>query len=154
MWSESWPHLVYGHTGGGRVHTVDIHPLGMSVNDQQEHLSHERSRIIYVHSRPRAAQPFPRVWWRTGRALLVTLTSSTTFHLFKRLDSCDFLCWFKPIMLPPADFRLAKIVTETESPPLIHRMAKRFQRCGDIRRNFTVRRNTTFCSIVCCEIFF
>ena len=54
-------HLVYGHTGGGRVHTVDIHPLGMGVNDQQEHLSHERSRIIYVHSRPRAARPFPRV---------------------------------------------------------------------------------------------
>ena len=30
----------------------------------------------------------------------------------ERLDACDFLCWFKPIMLPPADFRLAKIVAE------------------------------------------
>ena len=51
----------------------------------------------------------------------------------ERLDACDFLCWFKPIMLPLADFRLAKIVTETKIPPLIHRMGKRFQRCGDIR---------------------
>ena len=50
MWSKSWPHLVYGHTGGGRVYTVDIHQLGMGVNDQQEHLSHERSRIIYVRA--------------------------------------------------------------------------------------------------------
>ena len=30
----------------------------------------------------------------------------------ERPDACDFLCWFKPIMLPPADFRLAKIVAE------------------------------------------
>ena len=30
----------------------------------------------------------------------------------ERLDVCDFLCWFKLIMLPPADFRLAKIVAE------------------------------------------
>ena len=30
----------------------------------------------------------------------------------ERLDACDFLCWFKPIMLSPADFRLAKIVAE------------------------------------------
>ena len=29
-----------------------------------------------------------------------------------RLDTCNFLCWFKPIMLPHADFRLAKIVAE------------------------------------------
>ena len=62
-------------------------------------------------------------------------------------------------MLPPADFRLAKIVAEIVSSkqkvlPLIHRMAKRFRRCGDIRRNTRIRRNTTFCSIVCCELFF
>ena len=43
-----------------RVHTVDIHPLGMGVNDQQEHLSHERSRIVYVYSRPRAALAIPK----------------------------------------------------------------------------------------------
>ena len=30
----------------------------------------------------------------------------------ERLDACDFVCWFKPIMLPPADFCLAKIVAE------------------------------------------
>ena len=30
----------------------------------------------------------------------------------ERLDACNFLCWLKPIMLPPADFRLAKIVAE------------------------------------------
>ena len=30
----------------------------------------------------------------------------------ERLNACYFLCWFKPIMLPPADSRLAKIVTE------------------------------------------
>ena len=29
-----------------------------------------------------------------------------------RLNACDFLCLFKPIMLPPADFCLAKIVAE------------------------------------------
>ena len=56
MRRESWPHPVYGHTGGGRAHTVDTHQLGMGVNDQQEHLSYERFRIIYVHSRPRAAR--------------------------------------------------------------------------------------------------
>ena len=28
----------------------------------------------------------------------------------ERLDACDFLCWFQPIMLTPADFRLARIV--------------------------------------------
>ena len=28
------------------------------------------------------------------------------------LDACNFLCWFKPIMLPPPDFRLAEIVAE------------------------------------------
>ena len=30
----------------------------------------------------------------------------------ERLAACDFLFWFKPILLPPADFRLAKIVAE------------------------------------------
>ena len=40
---------------------------------------------------------------------------------------------------------------KTESPSLIHRMARRFRRRGDTRRNSRVRRNTTFCSIVCCE---
>ena len=60
----------------------------------------------------------------------------------ERLDVCDFFCWFKPIMLPPADIHLAKIVAETESPPLIHRMAKQFRQPGDTGRNSTVGRNT------------
>ena len=77
----------------------------------------------------------------------------------ERLDVCDFLFWFKPIMSPPVDFRLAKIVAEIitskhKSPPLIHHMAKRFWRPGDTRRSSRVERNTTFCSIVCCELFF
>ena len=51
-------------------------------------------------------------------------------------------------------YRLQMIVAETESPPLIHRMARRFRRPGDTRRNSRVGRNTTFCAIVCCELFF
>ena len=37
---------------------------------------------------------------------------------------------------------------------LTHRMAKRFRRPEDTRRNSRVGRNTTFCSIVCWELFF
>ena len=32
----------------------------------------------------------------------------------ERLDACDFLCWFKPIMSPPADFRLAKWLSQKQ----------------------------------------
>ena len=42
------------------IQWISIH-LEWRANDQQEHLSDERSRIIYVHSLPRAAPPFPRV---------------------------------------------------------------------------------------------
>ena len=74
----------------------------------------------------------------------------------ERLDACDFLCWFKPIMLPPADFRLAKIVVEiitSKQKVLAWSIAWR----GDFDGEETLGeilefwRNTTFCSIVCCE---
>ena len=83
MWSESWPHLVYGHTGGGRVHTVDIHPLGMGVNDQQEHLSYKRTDIIYVardqgqpgHSQGCNGKQGGVFWWLWQVAQLLTFSS-------------------------------------------------------------------------------
>ena len=49
---------------------------------------------------------------RLDYQLLFGKTSPHSSPLKERLDVFDFLCWFKPIMLPPADFRLAKIVAE------------------------------------------
>ena len=56
--------------------------------------------------------------YRQGLGKIGSITSRCSGKLARthppkeRLDACDFLCWFKPIMLPPADFRLAKIVAE------------------------------------------
>ena len=68
----------------------------------------------------------------------------------ERLDACYFLCWFKPILLPPADFIFVckdchrNYHIKTESPALIHHMARRFRQRGDTGRTSRVRRNTRF----------
>ena len=61
---------------------------------------------------------FPTIFWSLISSHLGSITSrcsgkwARTHPLKERLDACDFLCSFKPIMLPSADFRLAKIVAE------------------------------------------
>ena len=77
----------------------------------------------------------------------------------ERLVSCDFLCWFKPIMLLPAEFRLAKIVAEiitTKQKVLPWSIACRSDYDGaeTLGEILEFWRYTTFCSIVCCAFSF
>ena len=95
--------------------------------------------------------------YRQGLGKIGSITSRCSGKLARthppkeRLDACDFLCWLKPTMLPAAcSFSYGK----DGRRKLTHRMSKRFRRPRDTRRNFRVGRNTTFCSIVCCELFF
>ena len=82
-----------------------------------------------------------------------------TYPPKKWLDACDFLCWFKPLMLPPADFRLAKIVVEIITSkqkvlPWFIAWWSDFDGAETLGEILEFWRNTTFCSIVCCELFF
>ena len=74
-------------------------------------------QLIWVHIKMSSAS-FGRGKRKRSQVPLGSITSrcsgkwARTHPPKERLDACDFLCWFKPIMLPPADFRLAKIVAE------------------------------------------